>query len=169
MSTNKKHPRKSKTNAEKKIAANNYKNKKIKADKDQINALAKDRLEIQQSISEAITGVLTLSKTLADPKVCDLLTEEVHNDCIEHIKEFKDVVNKTSPVIKSNLKAMEDLEQQMLKDVSKKDELWAIYNLQGIAMIDAVNELTSSSVTTTTACSAKINESLNNTNEGENK
>lgn len=167
MSSRKKQPRKTKTNAEIKAAANNYKNKKIKADKEQINGLAKDRLETQQSISDAITGVLALNKVLSDKKVIDLIPEETHAECVKHIQDFKDVVNKTAPVIKNCLKQMEELENHMLKDTSKKDDYWAVYSLQGLTMLDAVNELTSSSLNTTVTCSAKINEVIGS--EGENK
>ncbi len=160
VTTHKKHARKTKTNAEIKASSNKYKNKKLQEDKKNIKALVNDRMETQANIGEAISSVYAISKTLADERVIEILSEDTHKKCVERIEEFKNVVNKTTPVIKECLKNMEDLEKKMLNDIRKKDEYWTDYSLQGIAMIEATNELTCSSLNTTTYCAANLTESL---------
>lgn len=159
--------RKKKTKAEVKASAVKRENKKIKETKESINTLTRDRFETQAAIGEAISGVLAISKTLADERVIEMVPEDKHKDCVDHIQEFKDLVNKTTPKIKSCFKTMEELEEKMRKDPSKKDELWIDYSLTGVAMIEAADELTHSSINTTLFCGSVISESLNNLDEAE--
>lgn len=157
--------RRKKTKAEIKSSAAKQLNRKIREDKASVKNLAKDRNETQSAIGEAISSVLAISKTLGDERVSSIIPEEKFKECADHIQEFKDLVNKVTPKIKQCFKNMEDLEDKMLKDINKKDEHWVDYSMAGIAMIEAADELTHSSINTTLFCGSVINESLSNIEE----